>query len=230
MDINNDYVDGIVIYESRHGETSKILKVFTKKMGKISIMAKGALIPSSPILSLSQTFVEAAYLLRKGRNFYYIKSGSLINSNYELRKNFTGMIYASLILEIIEKSTMEHNGLENVYGILSKSLKILQKTEDPLGKTLAFFLKYASFMGYRPSLQIYDNNFFSPDKGTVFVNTNRSYSILKEDIYYLNNLLYTSLDKDFNYNEDRKKYLLFILIKYLKYNLEIGELNSLKFL
>lgn len=230
MAINSDFIEGIVIYERKHGESSKILKIFTKELGNISIMAKGSCSPKSSILSLSQVFVEGLYLFRPGRNFYYIKSGRLINSNYELRNNFTNLCYASLILEIVEKSTLQSSSLNNIYRLLSKILRILCSSKDPSAKTMAFILKFMSFMGYRPILSVFENNFFSLESGVVTKNSYTSYSIFKEDIYYLRNLLYTSLDKDFIYDEGRKKYLFFILTKYLKYNLEIGDFNSLKFL
>ena len=101
MAINSDFIEGIVIYERKHGESSKILKIFTKELGNISIMAKGSCSPKSSILSLSQVFVEGLYLFRPGRNFYYIKSGRLINSaiilsSYPNAHNLS--VYLSLFL------------------------------------------------------------------------------------------------------------------------------------
>ncbi|WP_071027059.1 DNA repair protein RecO [Peptoniphilus raoultii] len=230
MDINNDFTEGIVINEFKHGESSKILSILTKKYGKISVMGKGAYAQGSSLISLTQLFTEGLYLFKKGQTFYYIKSGRLLSSNYNIRQSFKNLVYASLILEIVDKSTLEHYNLEKIYGLLSKALNVFNKSQDPGGKALAFIIKYMTFMGYMPRLVVYGSSYFSPQIGVTDKNLGEGNKLLSQDIYYLKNLLYTSLDKDINYDDKRKKYLLLLFIKYIRYNLEISDFNSLNFL
>ena len=52
------------------GESSKIIRVFTRNYGKVSIMVKGAMTPKSKNLSVSQVFGLNEYFLKKGQNFF----------------------------------------------------------------------------------------------------------------------------------------------------------------
>ncbi|MBQ1436248.1 MAG: recombination protein O N-terminal domain-containing protein, partial [Clostridia bacterium] len=51
MDIETD---GLVIREYPKGERDKLLIVLTPEMGRISVWARGARSPKSPLLSVSQ--------------------------------------------------------------------------------------------------------------------------------------------------------------------------------
>ena len=48
--------EGIVLKEMRYRDTSKILSIYTKKYGKVSVMARGAYKPRSMIIANTQPF------------------------------------------------------------------------------------------------------------------------------------------------------------------------------
>ena len=56
--------EGIILSEIRYKETSKILKVYTKKLGKISILAQGAYRPKSQLIATTQPFSQVEFHLR----------------------------------------------------------------------------------------------------------------------------------------------------------------------
>lgn len=102
------------------GESSKIIRVFTRNYGKISIMVKGAMTPRSKNLSVSQVFGLNEYLLKKGQNFYYIGDAKIVESNFKIRESYDNLIYASLLLEILEKSSLGGEANKKVKKIKSK--------------------------------------------------------------------------------------------------------------
>ena len=57
---------GIVLKEIKYQETSKILSIYTKKLGKISVMAQGANRPKSRLLANTQSVL----LLKLARTFF----------------------------------------------------------------------------------------------------------------------------------------------------------------
>lgn len=227
MAIDKFESEGIVLSERKHGESSKILNIFTRKRGKISVMAKGAYRSKSSLISVTQPFVTSAFQFQKGQSFYYIRHSELHTSHFRLRSSYERMVYASFFMELVEKSFLAEVPNEKIYDLLSKTLHLLEQTEDLLGLVLAFELKYLTFLGYRPALSVEEENFFSVAEGIIHEELFGAKPVFREDIYYLQSLLYTSLDEKILYDEGRKNYLHRLFLLYLKYNLEIGELNSL---
>ena len=97
--------EGIVLNEIRYKETSKILNIYTKELGKVTVMAQGAFRPKSSLMASTQSFTLSEFYLKKGRNFYYINNSDVLDSYYSIRENMERMIYGFYILELIEKST-----------------------------------------------------------------------------------------------------------------------------
>ncbi len=225
----------IVLRDQKHGNSSKILKVFSKDLGKISIMAKAALRANSSIVSVSSVFSHSTVDLSQGRSFYYIKNSRIINSNYDLRNNYDSMIFAYFLVELVDKSFFEGEKNTKVFSLLQKALLCLGKGEKLNLILMAFELKFISFVGYRPNLEIGEGSMlFSIEEGGI---TDKSeikgirYSISQKEVYYLNKLLYTSLDKiDFEIDDEVALRLQEIIVNYIKYNLEIENFNSLLFI
>lgn len=232
--IKNISTEGIVLNELRYKEKSKIVRIFTKELGKVTIMARGALSAKSPLVSVTQMFGLNQYDLIKGKSFYYIDSAHVINSNFNMRTDYDRLIMASYLLELVDKSFLDNEPNEKVFELFKKTIKILsESTEDIFKIVLAFELKYISFLGYRPNFDgEFKNPVFSVKDGGIVEKPSfykeMCYSVKLEDIYYFKELLYTSLDKvTVDIDEKRLLYLQEIVLEYIKYNLEIREFNSL---
>ena len=227
--------EGIVLSEFKYKEKSKIIRVFTKELGKISIMARGALGAKSNLVAVSQMFSVNEYELFKGNSFYYIKNANIVKSNFNIRNSYDRLVYGSFLLELYDRTFPEGEVNENAYLLLKKTLSILENMEkNILNLILAFEIKFISFLGYRPVLKYeFKNPSFSLKNGGVVekvpLGDYLTYDISNEDIYYLSNLLYTSLDAlNIDIDEQRLLYLQKIIIEYIKFNLEIDEFKSLK--
>ncbi len=238
--------EGIVIKENKYGETSKILTILTKDLGKISVMARGVKSPKSKYVANSQVFSLNQYQLRKGRNFYFIYEAELMDSNYGLREEIYRFFYASYILELIYKSLPMEQKHENVYEMTKKALEILGTMErDFLRFILAYELKFISFIGYKPYLEacvscgsrdfkamkfskelsgIVCNQCFSQDHRAVYID---------QELYRtLNLLLYTELDR-LDQLELKKEVILRahnIILSYILKSIDRPEFKSLKFI
>ncbi|TJX14718.1 DNA repair protein RecO [Tissierella creatinini] len=145
---------GIILSEIRFKESSKILNVYTKKLGKISLMAQGAYKPKSHLLAATQPFANVEFQLRTGRNFYYISGADLINSFYSIRGDLERLAYGFYLLELLEKSTPDEEQNEKLFLLLEKGLGYLSGIDkDYLKFIVAYELKYISFIGYKPHLE-----------------------------------------------------------------------------
>ena len=192
-------------------------------------MVKGAMSPKSRNLSVSQVFGLNEYLLKKGQSFFYISDSKILESNFKIRENYDNLVYASLLLEIIDKSSISGEANKKAFDLLRKTLNFFNFTKDPICLALAFELKYLSFIGYRPKLDIKEKSYFSIREGIIDFQDPYSFSLTRRDLHFLNSILYGKLEELENIEDiekSRKKYLHNIIIKYIKYNLDISSFKS----
>lgn len=238
--------EGVVLGEVRFKDTSKILTLYTRKMGKISVMAQGAYRPKSQLIATTQPFSFCEFQLQKGRNFYYISQADLIESFYSIRDNMERIIYGFYILELLEKSTPDEEENEKIFMLLVKGLNILSKIESEYLKfIIAYELKFISFLGYRPYInrcvvcnnELNSNLRFSKSLGGIICNncTSEDYTSKSVDSSFvigLNDLLFApleSLDK-INISEKTLVRLHEILVDYILFSIDRNEFKSLDLL
>ena len=128
---DNSNVEGFVLREFSYKESSKIIEIFSKDMGKISIIAKGVLNKKNPNLSSTQRFVKASYnLYKSGEKFFGIRDASLLKSYSKSNKNFdiisflfNNESFINGLLENLKKELMEVIFSDNL-SLFKKSIFI----------------------------------------------------------------------------------------------------------
>lgn len=146
--------EGIVLKSIRYKDTSKILTIYTKEYGKISVVASGAYKAKSQLISTTQAFSYGEYFFNKGRGLLYLNQADLLDSFYSIRERMERLIYGSYMLELVEKSLPEEQENEKIFLLLEKGLRVLSKLdENYLQFIIAYQLKFISFLGYKPNLE-----------------------------------------------------------------------------
>lgn len=238
--------EGIVLKEIRYKDTSKILTIFTREHGKISAMARGAYKPRSGLIANTQLFSHNEYEMYKGKNFYYINQGHVIDSFYSIRENMDRVSYGYYMLEMIDKSLEEDENSEKIFQLLEKGLEILSRLEEDFLKFIVGYeLKFISFLGYRPVIdkcvacsgKIDSRSKFSIKNGGIICSNcfSEDYLARKIDrnIYNsINDFLYTRLEDigKINISENSLCRLHSILVDYILYNIDRKSFNSLNWI
>ena len=176
MDTKRIECQGVVLASMPYGESDKIIRLYTERAGKLFVLVKGAKSRRSATVALSETFTFGLYRLGAGKSFYYLNSGKILQANMGLRKNYDALVYASALVEIVDKSSVE----------------------APLPVFLGFLIKYLSFMGYRPMMPETDEGSYVFLTGSGVVEADGAHGgcpLNDEDIYTFRHLLYTPLDK-----------------------------------
>ena len=75
---------GIVLRAVKYKENDLILTIFSRKLGKISAIAKGARRTKSALLSSCQVFAYSNFTLKKQGNMYRVSQTEIIKSFYEI--------------------------------------------------------------------------------------------------------------------------------------------------
>lgn len=236
--------EGIVLKAIRYRDTSKILTIFTKEYGKISVMASGAYSSKSKLISTTQPFSYSEYYLNKSRSFLYLNQADLINSFYSIRERMERVIYGYYMLELVEKSLPEELENKKIFLLLEKGLKVLSQLNlDYLKFITAYELKFISFLGYKPSLDRctscnntkFNSIRFSINQGGIICSdcfyTDPLASYLNNETYRIMcKLLYVPLDKtnEIVISKETIDNLHRIIVEYILKNIDRRKFNSLE--
>ena len=91
---------GIVLKSVPYKENDLILTVFSRKLGKIAVIARGAKKSKSSLLSSSQIFSYSNFTLKKEGHMYRVTQSEIIKSFYNLSYNFEAFSYGTYILDM----------------------------------------------------------------------------------------------------------------------------------
>ncbi len=147
-------VRGLIIQEAPMGDKDKRLVMLTRELGKISVIAKGALSPKSKWAATSQAFCYGDYVVSKGQTFYYIKEAQLIESFFSLRQNLDRLAYATFMLEVAETMTLDGTENQELMRLLLRGLLAMSKAEEGLESLVAdaFVWRVLAENGFYPDL------------------------------------------------------------------------------
>ncbi|MEF9991997.1 MAG: DNA repair protein RecO [Romboutsia sp.] len=142
---------GIVLKATRYEENDVILTLFTRKLGKVAALAKGAKKNKSSLLSSSQLFSYSNYTLKKQGNMYRVSQSDTIKSFYDLSYDIEAFSYATYVTKLVEGSTFENQTNNRLFILLAQTLYLYtQKDTDKKFITHAFELKFLDYIGFKP--------------------------------------------------------------------------------
>lgn len=140
---------GLVLRQVNYGEADRILTIFTKEEGIITVMAKGVRKYKSHQRAAASLFCYGEFTLHPGKNMYTMRGNKLINSFYSISQEIEKLALASYLCEITSYFVPEHEKEEDVLSLILNTLYILSEKERDLFLIKAVFeLKLLSMVGY----------------------------------------------------------------------------------
>lgn len=146
--------EGIILRRRDFGESDRILVLFTRKLGRISGIAKGSRKPSSKIAGHLELFMRSSFLISRGRNLHLITQAEVLDSFDNLRENLGGIGLGSYIVELVDMVTFEEGSNPNLYELLLTVLSALDSGDDPTITTHFFELHLLGLVGFQPEFFI----------------------------------------------------------------------------
>lgn len=169
---------GIVTREIKYGDSSRILTVITKELGKISVLAGGARSNKSGLLSLTQLFTYGEFNLFQGRGkgLYKINNGDVVHSFANLRNSLEAMAYASYFCEIANRVVPEDAPDPEQMQLLLNALYLLSEGTLPMVQIKGVYeFRTLSIQGLLPDFSLCSRCgkeetliAFDPRENTVF--------------------------------------------------------------
>lgn len=146
---SNAYQDEVIILKVKDWQTAdKYAVCFSRTHGKIPFIAYGARYARTTGGRLIQPFALLDVQLYQGKRLESLKSCELIALPKQM--DIKQMAYASVIAEVIEALTEEHEPQEEIYELLVSSLKILVKN-NPRLVALSTIAKILTLTGFAPA-------------------------------------------------------------------------------
>ena len=141
--------EGIVLKYRNHGEADRIITLFTKHYGKITVIAKGVRKITSRRGGSLEPGTHIVLLLAKGHGWDILTQVQVQESYQNLRSNLTKITQLQQILEIIDCLTAEHQEHELVYELLLAQLHHLNHPDGSKRLTIVAttksIIKYLGF-------------------------------------------------------------------------------------
>ncbi len=146
--------EGIVLKSFSYDEADVIARIFTKKQGKIDVLAKGAKKMKSRLSSSIQVFTlgEFSYY-QKNNNLAILQQSEIVKSYKNIVSNLdlTFMVY--YICEFLDYFLADYQEQSKVFDLTAKTLDFLNNYDDSSQAIfMAFKIKAMALLGYSPNL------------------------------------------------------------------------------
>lgn len=134
--------EGIILRTIRHGDTSMIITVFTRKHGKIGLISKGArrrIKNGTPLALELFTEAEFVYYYKATRDLQLLKELALQDPHLGIRDSLSGITLGSAILELLLYSLHEDDPHEDLFAATREAMQAL---DTSTGVQLPLLWKY----------------------------------------------------------------------------------------
>lgn len=130
MALRNYICDGIVLSRINYSEADRIVKIFSREHGKITLLAKGVRRPKSRKRSALEIFCHSRFLVAKSKGLDLLREVEPIEVFIPTRKSLARASLAYFFIEVIDK--FMHEGERNEY-IFDLLLNYLRKVQSNIG-------------------------------------------------------------------------------------------------
>lgn len=152
--------EGIVIARRNFGEADRILVLYTKNFGKVSLIAKGIRRPKSKKRGHLEVFNKINFQAVAGRGLDIITEAEVSEDFSEIRKNLKRISLAYYLMEVVGRITHDGEEKTEVYDLLLNTLRKLKSTNLLKKLRLSFITDLLITLGYWPA----EKELTSPDE------------------------------------------------------------------
>lgn len=147
--------EGIVLRTQKLGEADRIITLLTRDHGKVRAVAHGVRRPKSRFGGRLEPFVRSSLLLAQGRSLDVVSQASTLSAwGASFITNIDAYTAASVISEVAERLTAEHQPSPDHYQLLMGALCSLSKrTHHPVHVALSFVLRALAISGWQMRYQ-----------------------------------------------------------------------------
>jgi DNA repair protein RecO (recombination protein O) len=145
-------VEGIVIRSMDYGESNRIIAIYTRHNGKMSVMVRGAKKMNSRLASVTQLFTHGEFVMFKTSSMGTLNQGEPYDSHRKLREGLHMSAYSAYVVELIDRIVPESESNEMMFEQLKASLEAIESGKDAAIVLHIMEMKMLAAAGYLPQL------------------------------------------------------------------------------
>lgn len=146
--------DALILTSRDHGESDRILTIYSNENGKFSAIAKGANRSKRRFVNKLEpfSFLRITYQNSKGRGLAFLKEAELHASFINLRQNYSRYATASVMQEILLQSIGEKEQDHQIFKLTLWAFHSLDTGKPPRDTLFFYLIRLFDLLGYRPGL------------------------------------------------------------------------------
>lgn len=142
---------GIVLKGTNFGEADKILTVFTERLGKVKVLARGVRKIKSHLAGALEPFILSELLLHEGKTFYSISGAEIIKSYPTIHDDIDKIARVFFLGELIDNFVTLDEKSGAMFELFISALNSLENNSKDI-LLLSFQLKIVEAAGFKPEL------------------------------------------------------------------------------
>jgi DNA repair protein RecO (recombination protein O) len=168
--------EALILHRSDFGEADRLLNVFTPRLGRLRLLAKGVRKPSSRKAGHVEPFTHVNLLVARGKTLDLVSQADILEPFRQLHEQLERASLAYYVAELITTFTEEHDENAPLFDLTRATLRSLSDARDPLLALRFFELRALGLLGYQPQLHFCVTcqvslepvtNYFDPSAGGV---------------------------------------------------------------
>jgi DNA repair protein RecO (recombination protein O) len=142
--------EGIVLGRRNFGEADRIILLYSKDQGKISLIAKGVRRPKSRKRGHVEVFNHVKFQAVVGHGLDIVTEVEIIDDYEDVRSSLKKVSLAYYFVEVVSKITHEGESNPDLYYLLLDTLDKLETVNGLKKLRIEFITKLLIMLGYWP--------------------------------------------------------------------------------
>jgi DNA repair protein RecO (recombination protein O) len=153
-------LEGFILGRRDFGEADRILDIYSKEKGKISLIAKGIRRPGSRKRGHLEIFSKIKFQMTNSRGLGLMMEVEILDDFKEIRQSIKRISLAYYFMEVLNKSTHEGDVNIEVFDLFCDFMEKLKSTNGLKQLRASFVTNLLKTLGYWPK----DKDLIFPDK------------------------------------------------------------------
>ncbi|HNX10877.1 MAG TPA: DNA repair protein RecO [bacterium] len=142
----------IVLKREAHREFDGRVLVYSPQKGKLDLVARGMLRPSSKLAAHLEPITLINLMVIRGKNRHYVGSAINVDAYSGIKSDLNKVYYSGLGFNLFNRLVHLEHADGELFTLLISFLQAMEKTADPEWLLQAFSLKLIALLGYQPDL------------------------------------------------------------------------------
>lgn len=140
---------GIILKATDLGQLDRLLSIYSRSYGKISVRAISARKKESKLRGYLEPFAYANFLLAKSKTIEILTDVEPLDNFSYLHKNLESLAYAYYFSELIDKLVVAPERDDNLWRLILRVFQVLNQKQTDLPKIKNLFeQKLLEFLGH----------------------------------------------------------------------------------